>query len=197
MIQAPGKPARGIIEEREEWDGLRLSWPHPAAGTGRFGTAAFLMFWLCGWAFGWVMVAGTIAAGKGNLFLFGWLGAWTIGGGAAIRALWLLLRRPRPESVVLGWDALAYDPGTSPAHALQRNSCWTANTRGTPEASYDRIKKRNRIPKDELGKFVVDRVGERQRLTFDWGAQRVEVGSCLGEPEREWLQAVLEAWRVG
>jgi len=42
----------------------------------------------------------------------------------------------------------------------------------------------------------LDRVGERQRLCFDRGADRFEIGSCLREPEREWLFDVLSEWHV-
>jgi hypothetical protein len=48
----------------------------------------------------------------------------------------------------------------------------------------------------EIRGFVLDRVGERQRLTFDRGADRVEIGADLREPEREWLFAVLHRWHA-
>jgi hypothetical protein len=47
----------------------------------------FIGFWLCAWAFGEVSVIHQLAAGNANgagLFMFGWLGAWTVGGCAAI-----------------------------------------------------------------------------------------------------------------
>jgi hypothetical protein len=44
------------------------------------------------------------------------------------------------------------------------------------------------------GGLRLDRVGERQRLTVDCGADRVEIGFALREPEREWLHGVLLAW---
>jgi hypothetical protein len=51
----------------------------------------FIGFWLCGWAFGEVSVIRQLATGKAvgsGLFLIGWLGAWTVGGCAAI-SFWL------------------------------------------------------------------------------------------------------------
>jgi hypothetical protein len=52
----------------------------------------FIGFWLCGWAFGEFFVTRQLATGKppgdGNLFLFAWLGAWTVGGCFVI-GLWL------------------------------------------------------------------------------------------------------------
>ena len=57
----------------------------------------FLGFWLCGWAFGEVSVIRELATGKfkgSSLFLIGWLGAWTVGGGAAIYFwTWMLAGR--------------------------------------------------------------------------------------------------------
>lgn len=45
--------------------------------------------------------------------------------------------------------------------------------------------------------FVIDFVGSRQRLSFQRGNKRIEFGSDLTEPEREWLHSILEAWRNG
>jgi hypothetical protein len=48
----------------------------------------FVGFWLCGWAFGEFSVIHILATGKtpggASLFMFGWLGAWTVGGSVAI-----------------------------------------------------------------------------------------------------------------
>ena len=60
---------------------------------------AFLGFWLCGWAFGEVMVVTQLRTGNAagaNLFLIAWLGAWTVGGGFAIYAFfWSLVGKER------------------------------------------------------------------------------------------------------
>ena len=50
------------------------------------------------------------------------------------------------------------------------------------------------VARSEIGGFVLERVGERQRLAFDRGADRLELGAFLREPEREWLFAVLRRW---
>ena len=82
-------------------------------GAGRFATAAFLAFWLCGWAAGeafalWFLVKGAIALLTGTpvdhgrpmplgvllfmaLFLIVWLTLWTIGGIAAIATMFGLV----------------------------------------------------------------------------------------------------------
>ena len=44
---------------------------------------------------------------------------------------------------------------------------------------------------EDISEFVLERVGERQRLRVDFGADRIEIGNMLREPEREWLGAQL------
>jgi hypothetical protein len=48
----------------------------------------FVGFWLCGWLFGEVSAMRQLATGKtaagASIFMVGWLGAWTVGGGVAI-----------------------------------------------------------------------------------------------------------------
>ena len=51
------------------------------------------------------------------------------------------------------------------------------------------------MDRDEIPGFRLDRVGERQRLCVDQGADRIEIGAALREPDREWLYVILEQWR--
>lgn len=200
MERFPDKPSGSVIEEREELDGVKLFWRLPSGGPGRFAGAAFIAFWLCAWAFAWVMSANQLAHGRANIFLVGWLGAWTVGGGVAMWTLWRLVQPTRPESVTLSEDVLVHDPGSSSVDAVHRygirpyQRSWPQGGWGPPPT---RNRKRVAVLKDDLGKFVLDRVGERQRLSFDRGADRIEIGESLREPEREWLWRVLEGWRQG
>jgi hypothetical protein len=43
----------------------------------------------------------------------------------------------------------------------------------------------------QMNNLRLERAGERQRLTFDYGRERIEIGCTLSEPEREWLYGVL------
>jgi hypothetical protein len=190
------KPSGSFIHERDEWDGSRFVWHLPSANPQRFSVVLFLAFWLCGWAFGWISAARKLASGGPHLFLIGWLGAWTIGGIAAIWMLWGLLRPTRPESITLRQSDLVYDPGRSPSNELLRNNWGYRSNRELGRALTNRRKRSIAVAKSDLGTFVLDRVGERQRLYFDLGAERIEIGSCLGEPDREWLYATLERWRL-
>ena len=56
----------------------------------------FLGFWLCGWLFGEIMVAGTLLGGEvptgPNIFMLAWLGAWTVGGLFALSMFWWMIQ---------------------------------------------------------------------------------------------------------
>lgn len=51
------------------------------------------------------------------------------------------------------------------------------------------------FPRNSIGTVTLERVGGRQRLRFDFGRDRVEIGYLLTEPEREWLHRKLVAWQ--
>jgi hypothetical protein len=200
MASILSKPTGCVIEEIDDVDGRTYRWKKPSGGVFRYFIATFLIFWLCGWAIGWVTAATQLIRGNargGELFLAIWLGLWTIGGVFAFCMLYFLLRPPRPESVTLGFTTFRFDSGTAtinyffnPWYAMQRyNSQW-------PFPGIFQRRKRLEIPKGDLAQVVMERVGERQRLCFDYGADRIEIGESLREPEREWLAAVIEEWRA-
>ena len=63
MHQAIPPPPEGscFVIDFDEQDRPRITWLAPgSAGCGRWGTAAFLSFWLCGWAVGEVIVIVTL-----------------------------------------------------------------------------------------------------------------------------------------
>lgn len=41
----------------------------------------------------------------------------------------------------------------------------------------------------------LERLGEHLRPSIDQGTDRIEVGSSLREPEKEWLAGVLRLWQ--
>lgn len=195
MGALPEKPAGSVIAEAIDSAGVTLSWPTPSPGPARYAAAAFIAFWLCGWAVGWVSAAGEIAR-RGNddasrLFLGGWLGAWTVGGGFAVWLLCAMLRPTRPESVRLEADVMRYDPGRAPYVPWRRYPWWGWGGSAVPAPTPAAV-----VARSDIRGFVLGRVGERQRLCFDRGADRLEIGAPLREPEREWLFAVLRAWHT-
>lgn len=68
----------------------------------------FMGFWMCGWLFGECAVIKTLITGKAgasDLFLVGWLGAWTVGGAfVGHQVLWNMVGK---ELIVLGVQTLA------------------------------------------------------------------------------------------
>ena len=201
----PAPPANSCFLLEEDPEGNpRLVW-HPAKkgleAARRWGAAAFIGFWLCGWAAGEVFAIaflagllpgpGGVGGGVGwfgTLFLVGWLGAWTVGGLAAFYAFISLIRKPRPESIVFGINALRHDPGTSSIRYSRKGYPNTAS-----DASCWRARKAREIPWGEITDIHLERVGERQRLALDYGMDRIEIGRDLREPEREWLAQTLRA----
>ena len=116
------------------------------------------------------------------------------------RTFWLLLHAGRAETVTLGPETFEYEPGASP---LVDQFMWWGRRRAmlpTVGFGYFRELFRRRpvvrVTRPALAGFVLDRVGERQRLSFDTAAGRTEIGPALREPDREWLHGVLERWRV-
>jgi hypothetical protein len=114
---------------------------------------------------------------------------WTVGGGFAIWSLWTMIRPSRPESVRLEIELLWYDPGRSPDIPWTRRRGWVYPPATKPS-------KPVAVARSDIRAFVLERVAERQRLCFDHGADRLEIGADLREPEREWLFAILQRWHA-
>jgi hypothetical protein len=95
--------------------------------------------------------------------------------------------RPRPESVTLGPNYFRHDPGRAggvwASVDAHRNHGMGAGPRVVE------------IAKAELGDIVIERVGGQLRLRYDVGADRVEIGRYLREPEKEWLAVVIREWQ--
>src|SRR5262249_21594510 len=180
----------------------RISWPSADPFWGRWGSAAVIAVWLCGWAVGevlalsalvgillcqWPGVAGRLHLCCATVLSVGlWFG--TFGGLHAMRPLYALARSKPREGVTLGIDVLSPEPGfmlpqSEPPNGQQTASWFTIPWRRP------RVFRREQV----AGSLRLDRVGERQRLTVDG----VEIGIGLREPEREWLKEVLLAWAGG
>jgi hypothetical protein len=176
MEKLPDKPAGCAIDDLIDAEGITLRWP-VGSRLGRYVLIAFLSIWLCGWTVGLVFTVKKLILGAPQVLLMTWLAGWTIAGGLVIFILRRVLPRDRPESVRLDAQALRHIPGRSD----QIN-------RFTPRLrSLD-------VQRSKIRGFVLERVDGRQHLRFNHGAEHVEIGSSLREPEREWLYAVLQRW---
>ena len=190
MITLATKPANSSIDVHNELTRTTLSWHNPRGGVKRFGVALFLMAWMGGWGIGEYSAVHQIAEQPIQPFLLFWLVAWTVGGLFALTTLFRLLRPSRPERIILDPLSLTYQPGVEIYHPEASKNCWTA-------VQNLRSRKPVTAQKNEIGEIQLDRVGERQRLTFDYGSERIEVGAYLQEPEREWLFGVIKSWKGG
>ena len=210
------KPEGSIIQEREELGGeLTLFWKPRRTRLPRLGQGLFTLFWLGGWAFGevaaiWVLILIFSGAGEGfsmaerigvAIFLLGWLGAWTIGGLMAMASVWSLLRPLRPERVTLGRDTFNHRPGTldptahseSRRHSGRHDADGDLSDQGTIGGrGSGRVAE---LTREQRADLVRARGGGRQRLRYDLGRERREIGRALSEPEREWLYDILLGWR--
>jgi hypothetical protein len=106
-------------------------------------------------------------------FIFGW--------GMLVDVFRLMLGPTKPASLTLTNQALIYFAGITRLNATNM-----------------RIFLRRRLPqvidRRQIDAIGLDRIGERQRLCVDIGADRIEIGAHFKEPEREWLATVLGMW---
>lgn len=188
MNPMPDMPPGCEIAAAPDAAGVTLSWPAYKPATGWEYGAGGLLFWLCLWTAGGLTALAVLVSGKGHPFLVLWLCGWAAGEWFAVVKLRELFRPPTPESVRLEANALKYDPGTGPREG-----------RSCAELPDGKVVPVVPAPATEVGRaavrgFGIDSVSGRERLYFDRGAHRVEIGGCLSASERAWLFAVLRDW---
>lgn len=188
------KPPGCAIEEQVDAEGVTLRWPPPAPGLKVYAVAGMYALFLGPLTLGLSITACSIlfnpAGGLSGCFIFVWC-LLAFVGACLVYGIWTLVRADRPESVRLEPERLRYEPGRSKAKSFQE---WFESPRpkaGTPSPPAPRPVV---VKRAEIRGFVLDRVGERQRLSFEFGNERVEIGAFLREPEREWLHAILRRW---
>jgi hypothetical protein len=104
----------------------------------------------------------------------------------------------QPERLTLTDTTLEWDSGSATLPLAFLAGGLIHFSSGTRPDHPPFIWKRRRLTasRDQITNVRLDRVGERQRLTIDHGADRIEIGACLREPEREWLVEVLKQWKA-
>jgi hypothetical protein len=177
------EPARPRYRTEETFDGLEISIP----AKRMWFAAGFLGFWLMGWLAGEVAVTAILVVGLINviqnglalipqgpvgLFLLGWLGAWTVGGLAAMRAwLWSMGGR---EVVTVGRISLRIE---------HRAPFWSRRKEYNMADVADlRLSQQPAWPWGRAAPFPMggDHGGT---LAFDYGAGTVRFGTGLEEAE--------------
>jgi hypothetical protein len=182
-------PFESRIEVSTGRDGtVVLTLPTAKTGVMRFGIAAFLLFWIGGWAVGWITSFRQITSGRAEPFLIFWLCGWTVGGAFAFWYLWRLLRPAIPETLTVAKLDLAYDSGMQPFAVSfgyrAGNDYWK---------KMFQKRKRIRFTRDEVATLTLRDTSDSNRLTIDHGNERIDIGIGLTEVEREWLFRLLKA----
>src|ERR1051325_3666247 len=134
-LSLPPVPAGSMIRVETGRDGIEIVLPAPKRDWTGFVGAAFLGFWLCGWAAGENFALRALFGGfeKSNelersvpesplfvrLFLVGWLGFWTLGGLAAMVGVYQLLRPARAGRLTLSPAQLVYLPPRGSANPVK------------------------------------------------------------------------------
>ncbi|MBA7630142.1 hypothetical protein ES703_37652 [subsurface metagenome] len=102
----------------------------------------------------------------------------------------ITLKSKKPFKLILSPRHIQYKIGDINFRAMD-----TAKFRDLNDLTATIKKYRKRIYEAETSKITnlrLERVGDRQRLSFDWGADRVEIGETLSDIEREWLYEILK-----
>jgi hypothetical protein len=161
----------------------------PAANSPmRYFTGLFLLFWLGGWAFGFVSVTSQILSGKANAFHFFWLGGWTLAGIFAAYTLYRSFRPPVPETLELKRDSVTYDSGIPPIQfgsSGRYKNPWDAWNSTFPK------RVRAELDRRQLQSLRLRETESGNRLTIDVDAARVDLAASASEVEREWLARLL------
>lgn len=132
----PGRPPNSSLTLRLTRSGFELGWPAGKRSWLNLLPAAFLCFWLCGWAAGEIFALSALfgmgddpAPLPARLFLLVWVAGWTYGGAMAIWQLYLLVgpsRRGRlevtPRRLILVPERPSADSTLGALRNRQRNA---------------------------------------------------------------------------
>jgi hypothetical protein len=190
-------PIGSQIEIRGGLDETQFVWKQGRKGVVHYLVLAFLLFWFCGWTVGgcmavfvfFVVLIGWIAGEApvfAPLFLFFWLGAWTVGEIVTFKILYFTLRPQKPSVLTLSSKGIAFETGTRSPNLTP--------TRPQKKfySSFEEFRNRKfSLALPQIRTVNLGWAGEKQRLSFDYGVERIEIGQSLSEPEREWLYSLL------
>jgi hypothetical protein len=201
MLRAPLPPDGSTIRVAEgDPSALSLHWlppkASPGASLGRGGLAAFLLVWLCGWAFGEVTTLRQLLfqpATANQSFMLVWVTGWSVGGVMAMAVLVRTLLPATASSLRLTGEALSYREGRMPLTLPSRRAMADANLTSLASV-FRRRAARVEIPRADARNPKLERVDGVLRLTVDRGADRITIGPGLREPELEWLHGILRDW---
>ncbi len=123
--------------------------------------------------------ASRVLSGHGTMFLVFWAGLWTLGCVLSAYAVYRVLRRPVPGTLILKPDELCYDSGFIPLLRKGRQFSFPKRIR----INVDRQQLQSlRLRGNVVGEW---------RLTVDVGADRVDIAPNVSGVERDWIARLL------
>ncbi len=218
MDDFPARPQDSAISVEQEGDSVILSWPAAERSWLNWLPAAFLLFWLAGWAAGecfavWALFFSD-APWPVRIFLTVWLAGWTFGGATAMLQVYRLVGPTRPARLKLTRHELDYLPerpaktvdlgqlaqqrSASPDESESDLSSSKASPRQSVMGSLFGAGKPFRCERADLAIFQLEHEaeGNRLRLITIHKNKPLEIGCSLNLIEdREWLCALLNDWQ--
>ncbi|MHC4528865.1 MAG: hypothetical protein ACYS29_13400 [Planctomycetota bacterium] len=188
-------PQGSKIRMERHIDSTCYIWTEDKRGFAHYVISAFMLLWFCAWTAGGgitillfiTLLFRAISGGApwlAVLFTMAWLGGWTIGEVVVFETLYRALRRQKPAVLTLLSGRIRFETGTRPLILGQRTQTGFCSHKQLDNRIYE-------LSTIELANLRLERVGDEQRLSFDRGVERVEIGQSLSEPERQWLYEVL------
>lgn len=171
------------------------TWDNGKSSVFRYLVAAFFLIFLCFWFVGEISAIRSLMKDDmplfGRLFVLFWLGGWTVGGVMIMYFIYNLIKPMKPAILKLSVGSIRYETGTEPFDFFM----WDYRQRKEFSGFFKRFhNKVYDVESANIQNLQLERVGERQRLSFDYGAQRLEIGKALTEPEKEWLYDILKEY---
>lgn len=195
MFNTQEKLAGSQIENTYQKDGSQIFyWNKPNGGKMRYLIGGFLIFWICGWVTGLCTAIFALIKAEPNTdtgFLVIWLIGWCIGGLIVLNILFKIFRKNLPESITLYSDCLTYDTGSIPIIPQMIGFNRSINRFNSLKELFKKRQVFEKIPKNEI-QFIIEK--NPSRVYFDRGIERIVIGECLTEPEKEWLYSILSNW---
>jgi len=103
--------------------------------------------------------------------------------------LFSTLRPTRPFKLVLSARGIRYEMGDISFRSINADKIQDLGEITTRMKKYR--KRVYEAKTSEVTNLKFERVGDKKRLSFDTGADRVEIGETLSEREKEWLYEIL------
>ncbi|MHC4478427.1 MAG: hypothetical protein ACYTEL_22535 [Planctomycetota bacterium] len=189
-------PCEFNIELEETLDGTIYTWKDEEDTFTKFRRVAFILMMCCAVVF---FVLFMLSEGTGNSdgapnwFLWEGPVIISLGGLVCICLIYWMLKPKRPFKLILSPGRVRYEKGSISISTMDKEVEDVRSLRDVM-AMIKKKPQKNRYDLDtsDITDLRLERVGDKQRLSLDHGAETVEIGAALSEPEREWLYEILK-----